>query len=411
VRFFDFRRLGGSMRYAVARLLLCVGVAIAFFVLVTEPINSQTLATALGPKGIWTKIVAPTLALVQSQNGLKHGTAFCITAKDGVVYLLTNEHVIADERTGAPEKKLVVIFPEHPGQEFEGKPIKHGSVSNAIDKDGKSLVPDLAIIVVKAVPFPVAALKLNTVTPGPRMNITIAGFPQLMTDNWTKSQRRFLGIGTEDGSINTFSGAIGDAGTDIIYNAPTDEGDSGGPVYDPKSGSFYGVIREFQPGAVASVQYGLAIPASTVSSFVADVKDISVGTFTPSAESQESDQLHVAAPPPHHVAGTPACLVALARLSRDFGAWYQLRSAVINVHSPHAAQTVRQRLTKYDAALKADAHLVASTSNKRTAALTADLVSEVQTYDALQNTSRLAHLELTRSVDRFHGLNSCSPKS
>jgi hypothetical protein len=70
-----------------------------------------------------------------------------------------------------------------------------------------------------------------------------------------------------------------------------------------------------------------------------------------------------------------------------------------------------KRFGKYDAALKADAQLVAATSNKRTAALTADLVSEVQTYDALQNTSRLAHLELTRSVDRFHGLNSCSPKS
>lgn len=423
------------MRPAGAKLLQAIGLALILCCVRSSPAGSQTPPPS--PARVYATLVAPSLALVVSEGGSKVGTAFCIFVKGSTAYFLTNQHVISDER--GKLEPFSLVFPGQPSQEIPGRLVKSGSAADSsASAKGGAPMPDLAVIAAD-VPFPVKALAINTHAPSERWASDIAGFPTRQTQDWRDSQKRVLRGANVPGSIGSFTGLFGDTNFYIYYNATTDAGDSGGPLYDPRSGSIYGVIKGIAGGDFASVQQGVAIPATTVQKFLAGVPEITVAVYSPSQESVDSEELQGTPRAPKHLKGSPACLNALAHLSKDFGDWFELRGALVDELSEPAAQrsglTARMRqgqvkVVSYDDALKGDVRLVSASSNQSTLALSESLLQDVQGLDAADARAidKLAaganpatvrgSLQAPRSgaalkatLHRFNSLQTCSPSA
>jgi S1-C subfamily serine protease len=400
----------GFVKHAITMLAVSLGAALAIFSFAGSRTTAQTTIAAAGapPPVVYKRIVSPTVALVEYVNEQKHGTAFCVTFKDGTAYLLTNQHVIANEQTGQLEP-FVVVFPDHPTQRLPARVVKSG-LYRAGARSGTALVPDLAVIAVDNVPFPVATLAVNTVAPDAKVPISIVGFPNRQTDTWVARKRAYLAAATADGTVSDNGGPFDDADVYITYNATTFEGESGGPLYDPGSGSFFGVVRAVD-GEVGSGEEGLAIPAATVRRFVADLKDVSIVAYTPPPGSPASNALHGGPRPQRRVAGTPSCLLALALFSRDYAEWHQFRSALIDAHVRMVSESEQRRLRSFESALRGGSRRIAATSNARTARLTNALVADIKRFDAVTPPSPVSRLMLTRSMSRLHSVTTCRPGS
>ncbi len=430
---FSMERSSRLMRPAAPKLLQAIGLALLLCGIRSSPAGSQ--APPPSPARVYATVVAPSLALVVTEGGNKVGTAFCIFAKGSTAYFLTNQHVISDER--GKVEPFTLVFPGQPSQEIPGRLVKSGSAAEAgAAAKGGAPLPDLALIAAD-VPFPVKALSINTHEPSERWASDIAGFPTRQTQDWRDSQKRVLRGANVPGSIGSFTGLFGDTNFYIYYNATTDAGDSGGPLYDPRSGSIYGVIKGIAGGDFASVQQGVAIPAATVQKFLADVPTVSVAVYTPSQESVDAEELQGTPRAPKHLAGSPACLNALTHVSKDFGDWFELRSALVAELSGADAQRsglasrMRQgqaEVVAYDDALKSDVRLVSASSSQNALHLSESLLRDVESLDAadaaaidklaagakpsavrgaLQTSPAGASLKAT--LHRFNSLQTCSP--
>jgi len=356
-----------------------IGASFALLCFACASASEAQQTQAAGPSTVYTTIVEPALALVEAGNGAQRGTAFCIYSTGTTAYFLTNQHVIAD-KAGKP-LAFALYFPDQPDKPVVGRVVKAGSLSTPSSVSQTSaLLPDLAVIAVD-LPHKVTTLAINTGKPAQLFNIDIAGYPETQIQNWLQTQKRDLQATAAGGQISGFD--LFDYY--IQYNgAITDVGNSGGPLYDPASGSIYGIITDVVGGAYASVQHGMAISAATIRQFLTGVPNLTVAVYTPPpaelARYGASKEL----------TGSQTCVSALERLSKHFGEWYQWRTALLDALSapnvPAATilaqmRQTQQGLTAIDAEMREDVGPLTSSAKQDTVQLSAALIAEVERFN------------------------------
>jgi hypothetical protein len=375
--------------------------------------------------------VVPSLAVI-AQVGADDkiagfGTGFCIGSDAQHSYFATNHHVIA----GPGKPKIVAILTSDPATRHPARVV--------VD----STDPDLAVVEVDVPNVP--PLTLSATMPETGDSVAIAGFPWNEGQLWGSllggsgfklgtGQRRFppeLQPSYHSGPVSAIHGG---GQYYIQYDALTDHGNSGGPLFDPASGTVYGIVQATVPGMTdpladtppsvynnlaISVREGLAVlarapdPPQTQTNTVdfdsggaansngADAAGASVGaTFNaPGAEAPAAGAF--SAQSVARAPGSAACVAGSSALGRAYGAWSQahgsLKSLEAFVASPPTAEkrallahfgpaAVAQR--GIDAEAAAIAQLTAATGAIRRARATASaqlagrLVQAVETATA-----------------------------
>lgn len=158
----------------------------------------------------------PSLAIVL--NGSSAGTAFCVSSGENASYFVTSAHVVR----GATNVVLYSQFPRV--RKFAGIVVARGVEES----------PDLAII--KIVDATIPTVRLRTVAPSEGEPIANAGYPSAQY-----SFAQISGHLTPSIHLGTIS-AIANRGGLIEYDAQTLPGNSGGPLFDPRTGDVVGVV-------------------------------------------------------------------------------------------------------------------------------------------------------------------------
>ncbi len=173
------------------------------------------------------------------------GTAFCISSDGKQSYFLTNNHVVTDDN-GQPETNLVAILARDMGD--AQAPRYHATI---VRRSGD---PDLAVVSVQ-VPN-ITPVHISATLPHVGDDIAIAGFPYNESVLWGRlfggkafrMDRPFppdLTPSEHKGAVSALHG--GDYY--IQYDALTDNGNSGGPLFDPQTGEVYGIVQASVDGA------------------------------------------------------------------------------------------------------------------------------------------------------------------
>jgi S1-C subfamily serine protease len=163
--------------------------------------------------------VRQSLALVvvpTSDKGVNLGTAFCIASDSAHSYFLTNAHVVGSAND------VGVLF------EGEAQPL----VSHVV-RTNTAL--DAAVIDVPRGNVP--ALQLSETLPVEGGDIAVAGYPASQID------LAKLGLGLTPSVHRGVVSALPMRGLFIEYDAHSEHGNSGSPVFDPTSGVVYGLQR------------------------------------------------------------------------------------------------------------------------------------------------------------------------
>jgi hypothetical protein len=191
--------------------------------------------------------VVPSLAVIAQVGAdgkiVGFGTGFCIGSNAQHSYFATNHHVIA--AAGGSRLKIVAILTSDPATQHPARVV--------VD----STDPDLAIVEVDVPSVP--ALTLSTTMPETGDSVAIAGFPWNEGQLWGSllgGQGFRLGTGQHqfppELQPSYHSGPVsaihGGGGYYIQYDALTDHGNSGGPLFDPASGTVYGIVQATVPG-------------------------------------------------------------------------------------------------------------------------------------------------------------------
>jgi V8-like Glu-specific endopeptidase len=181
------------------------------------------------------------------------GSAFCIASTDSASYFITNRHVI----NGA--SRVDVFLVARPGRLYSAKVIRTtvGSLNWS--------TLDAAIFEVSTGNIP--KLQLSSRNPSEGQAVAIAGFPATQIEFFI--DRLGLSPSLHEGTVN----ALPASGFYIEYDAQADHGNSGGPLFDAKSGLVYGIVTlGIASPASTAVQTNLAISILRVSSFIANAK-------------------------------------------------------------------------------------------------------------------------------------------
>jgi S1-C subfamily serine protease len=185
--------------------------------------------------------VKPSLAFVVAHADKKTaslGTAFCIGTYNGYAAFLTNRHVVGDDEF----PKLFLMADQRVYKGF-------------VVRQNASI--DVAIIAVPLAPS-VSPLTLAKALPSDGQGIAIAGFPaiqvQLFVDNQGLSPSVHLGV----------ISAVVSGGDLLEYDAQTDHGNSGGPLFDVQTGDVYGVVTMVNTGVTGALQNNFAIAAPAI---------------------------------------------------------------------------------------------------------------------------------------------------
>ena len=177
--------------------------------------------------------IKPSLGLVLTNEGV--GSAFCIASNATSSYYLTNAHVVGQHQN-------VLVFRQYPSVlQMRGSVVATGSQED----------PDLAVIKVPIGHIP--SLPLNTGELREGDPIAIAGYPsaQYTLAQLTGSLAPSVHVGT----IAT----IENRGGMIEYDAQTLPGNSGGPLFDPRTGAVEGIVEAKLRGtADANIGIGVA---------------------------------------------------------------------------------------------------------------------------------------------------------
>lgn len=309
--------------------------------------------------------IVPSLAVI-AQVGADDkiagfGTGFCIGSDAKHSYFATNHHVIA----GAGKPKLVAILTSDPATRHAAR-----VVVDSVD-------PDLAVVEVDVPNVP--PLTLSMTMPETGDSVAIAGFPWNEGQLWGSllggagfklgtGQHQFppeLQPSYHSGPVSAIHGG---GQYYIQYDALTDHGNSGGPLFDPSSGTVFGIVQATVPGMTdpladtppsvynnlaISVREGFAVLArapdppqtqSSASDFDgggansngADSEAAPVGaTFNaPGAEAEPgafSAQSVARAP------GSAACVAGSSELGRAYGAWSQAHGSLKSLEAFVAA--------------------------------------------------------------------------
>lgn len=229
----------GSSRFASISLICAI---LGAFTL-PSPLRADTSA-------IYTS-VQPSLALVLSRDGKKvgAGTAFCIGSHDNIAYLLTNRHVVAKDTFPR------IILQSDPTTLLHAQVVRTATIDAVV----------LAVYNEKCPP-----LTLSSTAPSVGTSVGIAGFPdfqlKVSEDDLSKASPSF-----HEGSV---SSVLADGGV-IEYDAQTDLGNSGSPLFDMQTGVVYGLVMGVNTGATGALQNNLAISIAALKSFL-DNSQVSV---------------------------------------------------------------------------------------------------------------------------------------
>lgn len=158
-----------------------------------------------------------SLAIIQNSSGV--GTAFCVGSSETASYYVTNAHVVGTDVT-------VNVYRQAPDfQKMIGTVIARG-----LQED-----PDLAVVRVPVASIP--ALRLQLGLPREGDPIAVAGYPTVQYSLAAISGD--LAPSVHTGTIST----IANRGGILEYDAQTLPGNSGGPLFDPRTGNVLGVVR------------------------------------------------------------------------------------------------------------------------------------------------------------------------
>jgi S1-C subfamily serine protease len=188
-------------------------------------------------------MISKSLAHIIVQVGKKSfsGTGFCIGSHDGTAYILTNKHVV-----GTDSRPRVVLLSD-PDSEL------YGHIERVSTRDA-------AIIAIDNATCPPVTLSPNAPTVG--TEIGIAGFPGfqlLIADDASKAEPSF-----HAGSVS----ALPDQGEYIEYDAQTDHGNSGSPLFDARTGVVVGIVTLVNTGTTGALQNNLSISIKALASFL-----------------------------------------------------------------------------------------------------------------------------------------------
>lgn len=255
--------------------------------------NSRSIASENGQAADTFSAIKPTLAFVISHAEKKVstvGTAFCIYSSSDTSVFLTNRHVVGTDHS--PRMILMV----HPNEVYTGVVIRTGT----------SL--DIAVVAVPVGNVPVATLASNPPVEG--QNIGIAGFPAMQIDLFVHK----LGL-SPSLHLGTLSALIGNAAL-LEYDAQTDHGNSGGPLFDVQSGIVYGVVTWGNTGDTGAVQNNVAIAVQDLTQFF-----INAQVQPTIASAATSSPTTVQQPPASAAPDFTACRSAVAGFQSAYDDW------------------------------------------------------------------------------------------
>jgi V8-like Glu-specific endopeptidase len=177
----------------------------------------------------------PSLALIVTQVGKNviTGTAFCVASNSSHSYFVTNRHVVA----GQTQVSVIVQYPY--------KRLLDGTVLRV----GEGAL-DAAVIQVDEPNIP--AVEMSGTDPREGQTIAIAGYPATQLD--LAAAGLGLSPAIHSGEVNALPGD----GFFIEYDAQTEHGNSGGPLFDPADGMVYGIVS-FKINATDQSNLGIAV--------------------------------------------------------------------------------------------------------------------------------------------------------
>lgn len=207
--------------------------------------------------------IEPSLALIVARNGntFVTGTGFCIGSRESVAYLLTNRHVV-----GSDAAPTVVLMSNR--KALRGAVARVSRLDAAvIAVDGTNCTP----------------IALSRSAPPVGTQIGIAGFPSFQVDLSSVDR---LSPSFHAGSVSAMisSGAL------IEYDAQTDHGNSGSPLFDLATSTVYGLVTYVNTGSTGALQNNVAISVAALAPFltnaVATVTYTSPGTLLSNSAMQ-----------------------------------------------------------------------------------------------------------------------------
>jgi hypothetical protein len=187
--------------------------------------------------------IEPSLALVISVEG-KHvhtGTAFCVGSHDDVAYFLTNRDVL-----GTDTYPRMVLLSDRAS-------LLHGEIVRTATADAVVLAVHHAAC---------QPLSLSASAPVVGTEIGIAGFPAIqfsLANDLSSIQPSF-----HQGSVSSMSAD----GSVVEYDAQTDRGNSGSPLFDMQTGVVYALVTAVDTGTTGALQNNLAISVPMLQTFL-----------------------------------------------------------------------------------------------------------------------------------------------
>ncbi|MHB8703433.1 MAG: trypsin-like peptidase domain-containing protein [Candidatus Tyrphobacter sp.] len=188
------------------------------------------------------------MVVAKESKGYSVGSAFCIASTESASYFLTSRHVVA----GA--SRITIYLVAHPGRFYAARVIRESTGTL-----------DAALLEVDVGSVP--RVRLSVSLPREGQAIAIAGFQEIQIDFFL--HRLGLSPSLHEGTVN----ALVAGGYYIEYDAQADHGDSGGPLFDPRSGYVYGIVTFGIPSpASPAVQTNLAISVLQAEPFIANAQ-------------------------------------------------------------------------------------------------------------------------------------------
>jgi len=286
--------------------------------------------------------VRQALAMVVSSgsDGPSLGTAFCVSSTSKRSYFLTNHHVVGD----ASSVQLLLNG-------------RHALVEGDVLAVGDAK-RDLAVVVVPVGGVRALQLANDHATEGE--SVAVAGFPSIQF----RLAESGLGL-SPSMHVGTVNALVGD-GFYIEYDAQTDHGNSGGPLYDVGSARVYGVVTYgIESESSLAVQNNLAIAITNASGLISQALQSSAPIASRSGEgasrngrgARSSDSAAANSP-----ADTVRQFYALLNTSQ-YQAAYALLSPDFQKQMPYDqwlsgyATTVRSAATVDDSDDSSDVHI------------------------------------------------------
>lgn len=207
-----------------------------------------------------------------TDEGIVTGSAFCVYSTQTESYFLTNHHVIDD----SSDIRLALV--SQGGNVYRARVV---SLSSTLDA---------ALLAVDTGGTP--ALVLAAELPPEGRSIGVAGYPVIQVELAMAN----LGFNPSlhEGTVSALAG-----NQYVEYDAQTDHGNSGGPMFDSETGVVYGMVTYgVQSPESSSVQDNLAIPATQLLDFLnsADIAPlVAQVTGPPGSTAQPAPGASVAA--------------------------------------------------------------------------------------------------------------------